>query len=57
MGSFNNYVDKRGGGVSGKSTVGHVTKSRLLVCKVFIFCTLEEDGMSKNLLKFGPRSC
>ena len=29
-GSFNNYVDKkRGLGVSGKSTLGHVTKGRL----------------------------
>ena len=26
--SFNNYTDKKGGGISGKSTVGHVTKGR-----------------------------
>ena len=43
-GSFNNYVDKKRG-VSGMSTVGHVTKGKQYLCKRFIFVHLMGLGI------------
>ena len=54
--SFNNYVDKkRGVGVSGKSTVGHVTKDRKHVkCQ---FLSTQGGWGSQDWVKCGLRSC
>ena len=51
--SFNNYVDRKRGGVSRKSTLDHVSKGRY---HINVHSKWGAGG-GQNWVKFGRRSC